>query len=69
MLKAARGKLERKGLDLIVANPLETMDAPDIEATILSRRSPGAELESQSFPPMPKPAFARELIDTIARLL
>ena len=69
MLKPGGGKLERKGLDLIVANPLETMDAPDIEATILSRRSPGAELESQSFPPMPKPAFARELIDTIARLL
>jgi phosphopantothenoylcysteine decarboxylase / phosphopantothenate---cysteine ligase len=35
LMESARSKLARKGLDFIVANPLETMDAPDIEATLL----------------------------------
>jgi len=37
LLDSARSKLERKGIDLIVANPLETMDAETIEATLLAR--------------------------------
>ncbi len=37
LLESARSKLERKGIDLIVANPLETMDAEGIEATLLAR--------------------------------
>jgi phosphopantothenoylcysteine decarboxylase/phosphopantothenate--cysteine ligase len=35
LLESARDKLTRKGLDAIVANPLETMDADDVEATLL----------------------------------
>jgi phosphopantothenoylcysteine decarboxylase/phosphopantothenate--cysteine ligase len=35
--RSARGKLERKDLAAIVANPLETMDAPDIDATLYLR--------------------------------
>jgi phosphopantothenoylcysteine decarboxylase/phosphopantothenate--cysteine ligase len=35
--RSARAKLERKDLAGIVANPLETMDAPDIEATVYAR--------------------------------
>ncbi|MBX3357538.1 MAG: phosphopantothenoylcysteine decarboxylase [Phycisphaeraceae bacterium] len=35
--ESARAKLERKRVDMIVANPLETMDAPDIEATVVRR--------------------------------
>lgn len=35
--RSARAKLERKDLAAIVANPLETMDAPDIEATVYAR--------------------------------
>jgi phosphopantothenoylcysteine decarboxylase/phosphopantothenate--cysteine ligase len=35
--RSARGKLERKDLAAIVANPLETMDAPDIDATVYMR--------------------------------
>lgn len=34
--EAATGKLRRKGVDLIVANPLETMEAEDIEATLIA---------------------------------
>ena len=35
--RSALGKLERKDLAAIVANPLETMDAPDIDATLYLR--------------------------------
>ncbi|MFZ4751236.1 MAG: phosphopantothenoylcysteine decarboxylase [Phycisphaerales bacterium] len=35
--RSAREKLERKDLAGIVANPLETMDAPDIEGTLFLR--------------------------------
>ena len=35
--RSARAKLERKDLAGIVANPLETMDAPDIDATVYVR--------------------------------
>lgn len=37
LMESARGKLARKGIDLIVANPLETMDADAIEATLVAR--------------------------------
>ena len=46
LLESARTKLAAKGLDVIVANPLESMDADDIEALVLCRdgtehRTPG----------------------------
>lgn len=34
--RAAREKLAHKGVDVIVANPLETMDAPDIKARLVA---------------------------------
>lgn len=37
LLASAQDKLARKGLDLIVANPLETMDGESIDATVLSK--------------------------------
>ncbi len=59
---SARAKLERKGIDLIVANPLETMDSPTIEATVYERGggafpTPGA---------IDKDAFAGWLLARIA---
>jgi phosphopantothenoylcysteine decarboxylase/phosphopantothenate--cysteine ligase len=60
--QSAREKLERKNLCGIVANPLETMDAADIDGTLFLRdgsvRSPGARLE--------KRAFARWLVHEIS---
>ena len=54
LARSAREKLERKDLAGIVANPLETMDAPDVDGTLFLRdgtvRSPGG--------PLPKRAFA-----------
>lgn len=59
--RSALDKLARKGADAIVANPLATMDAEDVEATVLladgGRLSPGAR--------MPKAAFAAWLAEAI----
>lgn len=58
----ARAKLARKGAAAIVANPLETMDAADVEGHFItpdSIESPGR---------MPKEAFAPWLIDRITAL-
>ncbi len=63
LAESARSKLERKGLDLIVANPLETMDGTTIEATVIARSgqewsTPGA---------IDKVTFATWLLDIIRR--
>ena len=54
--RSAAAKLVRKRADAIVANPLDTMDAPDVDATVLyadgSRAAPGR---------MPKEDFGRWL--------
>lgn len=57
---SAKAKLERKGVDLVVGNPLETMDSPDIEATLFARSG----LQTPA-PKMPKDAFAAWLMDRI----
>lgn len=64
---AARAKLVRKGVDLIVANPLETMGAPTIEATVLGRAglAPGRWATPGA---MPKTEFACWLMDLIEEL-
>ena len=65
--RSAREKLERKDLFGIVANPLETMDAPDIEGTLFLRdgtarapedRDAGGRIAKQAFAAW----LARELL-------
>lgn len=63
LLDSARKKLERKRIDLIVANPLETMDAETIEATVLGRD--GGEHRTDGA--IPKERFAGWLLDIVAR--
>ncbi len=63
---SAKAKLERKGLDMVVGNPLETMDSDEIEAFVLHRdgtivHSPGTEQGRR----MPKSQFVDWLITTI----
>lgn len=65
LLSSAADKLTRKKVDLVVANPLETMDAPTVEATLLA--ADGARLDAPG--PMPKSDFARWLLDHIERRL
>jgi phosphopantothenoylcysteine decarboxylase/phosphopantothenate--cysteine ligase len=62
---SARLKMERKRVDLVVGNPLETMDSPSIEAMVLSRdgsvrHTPGV---------VPKADFARWLVGVIGEEL
>ncbi|MEO0513202.1 MAG: phosphopantothenoylcysteine decarboxylase [Planctomycetota bacterium] len=62
---AARAKLARKGIDLIVANSLETMDADEIDARLLS--APGVEPAfDEPSGRMSKTDFAGWLLDRIA---
>ncbi|MEZ6242937.1 MAG: phosphopantothenoylcysteine decarboxylase [Phycisphaerales bacterium] len=67
LASAAPAKLVRKGVDLLVANPLETMDAQDVEATLLTPGRSGADVRPLS--PMSKHAFAKMLVDEIESLL
>lgn len=64
MLASAKAKLERKGVDWVVANPLETMDAAEIEGVLVG---PGGR---QIHPPkvkMGKDDFARWLVEILLR--
>lgn len=69
LFEAARAKLERKGIDLIVANPLETMDSDHVEATMLGR--PGTAFEHGRPTPgvLQKEAFAGWLLDAVAEAM
>lgn len=61
--RSAREKLERKNLDMVVANPLETMDSDSVRALVVRK----------SAPPLPTPGtmlksdFAPWLMDIINR--
>jgi phosphopantothenoylcysteine decarboxylase/phosphopantothenate--cysteine ligase len=53
--RSARDKLARKRADVIVANPLATMDSADVDATIFLC---GGRMERPADRPIPKPQFA-----------
>jgi phosphopantothenoylcysteine decarboxylase/phosphopantothenate--cysteine ligase len=61
---SAAAKLARKRADAIVANPLRTMDAPDVDGAVLLADPPSRWLRPGT--PLPKPDFAawlaRELL-------
>lgn len=57
---SAKAKLRRKGIDLILANPLETMEAPTVKASLLASEALG-RFETE-FPPLPKTEFAHRLL-------
>lgn len=61
LLESARRKLEVKKIDLIVANPLQTMNADSIQATVLSSR--GDQTDTPG--PITKDDFASWLLDLI----
>ncbi len=61
LLASAQDKLRRKNLDAIVANPLATMEADEIQATILRPNR-----EPVAVPRQPKRAFATWLLDHLA---
>lgn len=61
LLASARAKLERKRIDMVVANPLETMEGETIEAVVLTRG--GGEARTPG--PIPKTDFAPWLMGLI----
>lgn len=63
MVESARSKLARKAVDYIVANPLETMDAETIEATVVGRDGGIA----QTGPAMAKERFGEWLLGVVGR--
>ncbi|MCW5764338.1 MAG: hypothetical protein KIT68_00010 [Phycisphaeraceae bacterium] len=63
LLASARRKLVRKGVDLIVANPLETMDSPSISAWLV-----GPDGKAERVGPTSKLAFARQLVAHVETL-
>lgn len=65
LLASASNKLVRKGLDLIVANPLETMDSPDVDATLLGTAATAHPDPGTSPGIMSKRAFASWLIEQL----
>lgn len=69
LISSAKSKLERKGVDLVVANPLETMDSDDIEAILVAKdgsmtHSPGGEGVKMS-----KKAFVGWLLAELSKRL
>lgn len=59
----AKEKLRRKGLDMIVFNPIQTMSSPDVAAVLLY-----ANGKSESLSEMAKEQFAQLLIARVTRL-
>ena len=59
--QAATEKMARKGIDAIVANPLETMESETITASVLFADGP----KSVAPPDLPKGAFAAWLMDLL----
>jgi phosphopantothenoylcysteine decarboxylase/phosphopantothenate--cysteine ligase len=65
LIANAQGKLERKNLDLIVANPVpQTFGSDVVKATILSKTRPQLDL-----PPMSKDDLASIILDQATGLL
>jgi phosphopantothenoylcysteine decarboxylase/phosphopantothenate--cysteine ligase len=62
MATRAVKKLNRKGLDLIVANPLETMESANIEATVFDTNGPVFATGRA----VTKRAFAKHLMRLVA---
>lgn len=65
METSARRKLAKKKVDLIVANPLATMDAPTIEAVVFGTESSGLEAGVSTNGPIEKDRFAGWLLGII----
>lgn len=68
LLASAHAKLQRKSIDLILANPLETMESPDIHARLIGNPDRGCPVDVRTDGPIPKGAFAGWLLEHITPL-
>lgn len=65
LMASARAKLDRKGADMVVANPLETMDGDTIEATVIGPMGSRLERGATTDGAIPKRVFAQFLLRLI----
>ncbi len=65
MIASGKRKLVRKNIDLIVANPLETMDSDGIAATLIGNADRGVSTNESTDGRIAKPEFAGWLLDRI----
>lgn len=65
LMESALSKLDRKNLDYIVANPLETMDAEAISATLIAKGGERWSFPSDGTAFATKQSFAAWLLDRI----
>lgn len=68
MIPSGIRKLKRKNIDLIVANPLETMDSDRIDATLIGNADRGIDTNDTTNGCIPKAEFAGWLLDRIMPL-
>jgi len=68
LLHSAQRKLQKKNIDLIVANPLETMDADSIEATLIGNPDRGMDMQLDTPGVITKAQFAHWLIEQLTPL-
>lgn len=69
LMSSARSKLERKRLDMVVGNPLATMDAETIEATLVGAPHTPFATPRDTGGPMRKTDFAPWLLAAIEELV
>lgn len=66
---SALRKLEKKNIDLIVANPLETMDSNAIDARLIGNESRGLSFDENTGGPISKEDFASWLLGHLDALV
>ena len=69
LFTSARRKLEKKNIDLIVANQLDTMDSDAIEAWLIGNTDRGFDTEETTGAPIPKTRFAAWLLDQLTPII
>ncbi len=67
--QSAKHKLTTKNIDLIVANPLQTMDADTIDAHLIGNPDRGIEINHRTDGPISKQAFATWLLNHLTPLV
>ncbi len=69
LLVNSRAKLVQKKLDLIVANPVATLDSAQVKAVLIRRTAAGRRTTVVRLPEMNKSEFADRLVAEVARAL
>ena len=69
LMASARRKLEKKGIDLIVANALETMDSDSIEAWLVGNSARGFDLVNTTDGAISKARFASGILRQLEPLV